>query len=115
MNTILHITTRAAWETAVSTQTYRADSLDSEGFIHCSTIEQVLAPANAMFKGQQNLVLLCIDSDKLTHSVVYEDCYESGIEFPHLYGPLDVDAVYDVLDFHPGDDGTFALPEGLKE
>ncbi len=114
MNIILHITTREAWQTAVFANTYRADSFDSEGFIHCSTLDQVLIPANAMFQGRQGLVLLCIDPDRLTHRLVYEDCYESGIEFPHIYGPLNVEAVLDVVDFPPNEDGTFSLPKGLK-
>ncbi|KAA3655901.1 MAG: DUF952 domain-containing protein [Chloroflexi bacterium] len=114
MNIILHITTKAGWQTAVSAQAYRDNSLDAEGFIHCSTPAQVLFPANAIFQGQHNLILLCIDPDKLTHQLVYEDCYESGIEFPHLYGPLNMDAVVDVVDFPPNEDGTFSLPAGLK-
>jgi len=114
MNTILHITTQDAWQTAVSARIYRADSFDTEGFIHCSTPEQVLKPANAMFQGQQNLILLCIDPDKLEHQLVYEDCYESGIEFPHVYGPINVDSVFDVIGFPPNADGTFSLPTGLK-
>ncbi|RMD52265.1 MAG: DUF952 domain-containing protein, partial [Candidatus Thermofonsia bacterium] len=36
MKPILHITTKEAWETAVSQQTYTGDTLESEGFIHCS-------------------------------------------------------------------------------
>ncbi len=115
MNTIiLHITTRESWQTAVSANTYRADSFDSDGFIHCSTPEQVLMPANAMFQGRQGLVLLCIDPNKLTHRLVYEDCYESGIAFPHVYGPINMDAVFDVIDFPPNEDGTFSLPKELK-
>lgn len=111
---VLHITARAAWQTAVFTPTYRTDSLDTDGFIHCSTPEQVLLPANAMFQGQQGLVLLCIDAHKLEHRLVYEDCYGSGINFPHIYGPLNVDAVFDVIDFPPNSDGTFSLPKELQ-
>ena len=82
MNLILHITTRSDWETAVSTDStnavshppYTADSLHTEGFIHCSTPAQLLIPANAMFKGQTDLLLLCLDEDLVTAEVVYEDC-----------------------------------------
>ena len=108
---ILHITTQADWETAVSHQQYTADTLNSEGFIHCSTPAQVLGPANAMYRGQMGLVLLCIDEVQVQSPIVYEDCYESGQAFPHIYGPLNLDAVTTVLPFPPNDDGTFSLPQ----
>ena len=110
MNLILHITTRSDWETAVSNPPYTAASLQTEGFIHCSTPAQVLMPANAMFKGQTDLLLLCLDEDLVTADVVYEDCYESGTAFPHIYGPLNLNAVLGVVDFSPNADGSFSLP-----
>ena len=105
---IVHITTRTAWESAGTL--YMADSLDSEGFIHCSTLEQVLLPANERFRGQTGLVLLCIEPARVTADIVYEDCYESGQKFPHIYGPLNKEAVTRVVDFPPNPDGTFSLP-----
>lgn len=114
MTTILHITTEKAWQTAVAAGEYRADSLASEGFIHCSTAEQVLMPANAMFAGQCDLILLTIDPTALTAKLVYEDCYESGQQFPHAYGPLNLDAVTGFINFPPNPDGTFSLPSELE-
>jgi uncharacterized protein (DUF952 family) len=115
METILHITKREDWETAVTTPPYRADSLETEGFIHCSTIEQVLKPANEMFHGQTGLILLVIDAAKVQAEIVYEDCYESGQEFPHIYGPLNLDAVVKVVDFPPNADGSFSLPLEIRK
>ena len=110
---IFHIVARRDWETAVSQDTYTPSSLQSDGFIHCSTINQVLEPANAFYRGQADLVLLCIDPEKVQAAIVYEDCYESGQAFPHIYGPLNVDAVVEVVGFPPNDDGTFSLPAAL--
>ncbi len=107
---ILHITTQAAWETAVATGQYTADSLASEGFIHCSTPTQVVGTANALFRGQPGLVLLCINPAQMQAPVVYEDCYETGQAFPHIYGALNLAAVTAVLEFPPNPDGTFSLP-----
>ncbi len=107
---ILHIARRGEWETAVTQGQYTADSLDSEGFIHCSTPEQVLIPANEHFRGQTDLLLLCIDPTRLAAPLVYEDCYQTGMTFPHIYGPLNIDAVRQVLDFPPQADGLFVLP-----
>lgn len=109
---ILHITTRSEWETAVNTP-YTAPSLHTEGFIHCSTPAQVLGPANQMFRGQTDLILLCIEPDLVTAAIVYEDCYESGQAFPHIYGPLNRNAVTQVIPFPPHPDGTFSLPAAL--
>lgn len=110
---ILHITTEEAWQTAVAAGEYHADSLAREGFIHCSTVEQVLMPANQLFVGQTDLILLIVDSAKLMAKLVYEDCYETGHQFPHIYGPLNLEAVTGFVAFPPNPDGTFSLPAGL--
>lgn len=107
---ILHITRRSDWEAAQAMGDYRLDSLDTEGFIHCSTPEQVLGPANELYRGQPELVLLVIDPSRLEARLVYEDLYASGIAFPHIYGPLNLDAVVKVVPFPPGSDGSFELP-----
>ncbi len=111
--TIYHITTNEAWETAVSQDEYRADSLETEGFIHCSTAKQVLAPANELFHGQHGLILLCINEEQITQPVIYEDLYSLGIDFPHIYGPLNPNAVIETVDFPPNADGSFSLPPEL--
>jgi uncharacterized protein (DUF952 family) len=111
---ILHIVKQSDWERAVASGVYRADSLEKEGFIHCSTPEQVLKPANERFFGQEGLSLLCIDPALVTAPIVYEDCYESGQAFPHIYGTLDIAAVTAVLPFPPGENGQFVLPEALE-
>jgi len=110
---ILHITAREAWKSAEHEGTYYADSLQTDGFIHCSTLAQVLMPANALFRGHQDLILLCIDPARVQSKIVYEDCYETGHLFPHIYGPLNADAVFQVVDFPPNVDGTFNLPRAI--
>lgn len=110
---LLHIVERAAWEGAAGYPGgYRPLSLSAEGFIHLSTVEQVLVPANAFFRGQKGLALLVIAPERLKAEVRFEDTTGHGT-FPHLYGPLNVDAVTAVLPFEPGSDGTFTLPEEL--
>lgn len=107
---ILHITTQEEWKTALDAGSYRADSLEMEGFIHCSTAEQVIGVANERFHGRAGLVLLCIAPAHLDAALIYEDCYETGQLFPHIYGPLNLNAVAAVVDFPPGADGNFTLP-----
>ncbi len=111
MSIILHITQREQWEQAKLVQVYRGDTLDSVGFIHCSTPLQVIKVANTFFPSQEGLLLLCIDSDKVQAEIRYEGF--EGEYFPHIYGPLNPDAVFNVIDFEPGEDGNFELPEEL--
>lgn len=110
MNVILHIAPSTAWQRAQVLGVYRGDTLETEGFIHCSLPAQVMPVANARFKARAGLVLLCIDETKVAAEVRYEDCYETGQSFPHIYGPLNLDAIVNVVDFSPNADGTFALP-----
>lgn len=110
MNTILHITKRQQWEQAKNIGKYRADSLNSEGFIHSSKSTQILKVAKRFFENQKELVLLFIDSDKVQAEIRYEPA-EIGELFPHIYGALNIDAVYQVIDFEAGEDGSFELPQ----
>jgi uncharacterized protein (DUF952 family) len=112
MNLILHITQRTQWEAAQKAQIYRGDTLESEGFIHCSTPQQVINVANTFFENQQGLVLLCIDSDKVQAEIRYEGSQEDEL-FPHIYGALKLDAVFQVIDFQPNQDGNFAFPQEI--
>jgi uncharacterized protein (DUF952 family) len=108
MNTIVHITQRQKWKQAKNLGIYHADSLDSEGFIHCSKPSQILKVANYIFANQQGLILLVINSDQVNPPIRYEGA--DGEVFPHIYGELNIDAVSQVIDFEPGEDGLFELP-----
>ena len=107
MPRIFHITTRSAWEEAVTAGSYTADSLKSEGFIHCSQAEQVTWVANTRFRGRTDLVLLHVDEAAVGAEVRRENL-EGGVTlFPHVYGPLPVAAVLDVTPMVPASDGSF--------
>jgi uncharacterized protein (DUF952 family) len=79
---------------------YEADTLATEGFIHCSEPHQVVDTANVLFRGRPDLVLLVIDPTRLDAPLRYEASKRGT--FPHIYGPLNVSAVTAVLDFPPG-------------
>ncbi len=112
---ILHITQRAAWDAALLLGEYRVPTLEIDGFIHCSTLKQVLEPANSLYRGQTDLVLLCIDPHRVKSPIRYEDYYDLGDEFPHIYGSIPIEAVTQVLNFPPLDDGRFVIPTQLLE
>ena len=112
---ILHIARRDDWRAAAADPdgNYVDPSLAADGFIHCSTIDQVLIPANERFAGQDDLVLLVIDPARVVAPTVFEDCYASGHAFPHVYGPIEIASVTRVVPFPCGLDGSFQLPETL--
>jgi uncharacterized protein (DUF952 family) len=107
---IFHITTCLAWQQAQENGEYRAASLGTEGFIHCSEIDQVAWVANQFYQNVPNLVLLQINPNKLTAELRYDEI-ETGDRFPHVYGALNLDAVENVIDFSPSPDGLFQRPE----
>ncbi|MFA9559521.1 DUF952 domain-containing protein [Evansella sp. AB-rgal1] len=111
---ILHIVDKEEWLIAKAKGIYVPSSLESDGFIHCSTKEQVVNVANFLFKGKDGLVLLCIDTNKVSSNIIFEDLYDTGKLFPHIYGSLNTDAVSNVVNFPPNSDGTFDLPKECK-
>ena len=96
---LFHIVDRATWDRVRGGAEYRAASLEAEGFIHLSGDHQWLATVNRFFRGRSDLVLLVIDPDRLRAEVRYEPA--DGDHFPHLYGPLNLDAVVEVRTIAP--------------
>ncbi len=112
---ILHITTRQQWEEAILSGSYHNRSLTDEGFIHCSNAQQILRSANLHYRGQLDLLLLCILPEALKAPLIFEDSYDKGEQFPHIYGPLNLDAVVHVFNFPPDHDGLFHLPQDYSD
>lgn len=113
---IYHITTQKAWDQACSEGDYRADSLVSQGFIHCSRRDQALRVGNAFYKETPDLVLLHSDPTRLSAELRYDPPdHPSGTppstgeeeRFPHLYGALNLEAVIAVTPMHLNDAGDY--------
>ncbi len=114
---ILHITSRAEWNGAQVRGEYIAPSLQSEGFIHCSTEKQVLHVANAFYRGKNDLVLLLLDEAQLKPELKWEapagppaPGISESDSFPHVFGPINLSAIASVVDFVPDSAGNFILP-----
>ncbi len=90
---IYHVVTRNNWQKALQQGFYEADSLAAEGFIHASKAEQVRGVLERYYKDQPGLLLLHINESKLTSPLQYELAPSVNEEFPHIYGPLNLDAV----------------------
>lgn len=109
---VFHIVPRSEFAVALESGAYEADSLQREGFIHCSTRAQVLRTAARFFGGRPGLVLLCIEVERLGSQLRYEAA--DGELFPHCYGPIPLDVIPAVIDFPCRPDGSFELPEELE-
>jgi uncharacterized protein (DUF952 family) len=84
---------------------------DAVGFIHLSTRQQVHLPANRLYRGRADLLLLHLDPAGLNAPVRWEPGVPTdptSMLFPHLYGPLPAGAVIEATAYLPGPDGTFA-------
>lgn len=116
MSAIYHLTDPATWEAAVAAGEYRQStrgvSLEQQGFIHASLLHQVRKVGGFIYADTDELVLLEIDPGRLTAKVVVEPGEPGGTEkFPHVYGPVPVDAVVKVHPVTRDDAGELVLPE----
>lgn len=118
---IYHITLRAAWNEAHQRGEYRANSLETEGFIHCSTNTQVQPVVEKFYRGQKSLILLEIDPSLLASDLKWEPPSGGGPPpgvpegdlFPHVYGPINLEAVVRAVDLESNPDGRYDLPIDL--
>jgi uncharacterized protein (DUF952 family) len=108
---LVHICSAQDWSAAQSAGELRPSSLDEVGFVHLSAPEQVHLPANRIYAGRTDLVLLHVDAAVVGAPIRWEPGVPEdpdGMHFPHLYGALPVPAVTDVMPYRPGPDGFFA-------
>lgn len=99
MSMIFHFITRSEVQEYFDLKELKIPSLEKEGFIHCSLAEQVIGVANAIRPGRDDLILLEIDESKVTPKIVYENLEGGEKLFPHIYGPLNGDAIVAIYHF----------------
>ncbi len=93
MAAIFHIVGLKEWENATKVGSYRASSLDTEGFIHCSKRDQVAGVLERYYRNQSGLLILEIEEERVSSPLKLENTLGGKELFPHLYGPLNVSAV----------------------
>ena len=102
---IYHIATRTEWESQAGAPTYAPARYGNDGFIHCSEQQQLEPVAGYNFRGRDDLVLLELMPTKLDPETRYE---QGGREkYPHIYGPINKDAVNRTIDVRCNGDGLF--------
>lgn len=108
---LVHLCSNEEWRAAQARGEHRPQSLGANGFVHLSTPEQVHLPANRLYSGRTDLVLLRIDPARLTSPVRWEPGVATdpdSMVFPHLYGPLPANCVISVTPYRPDGNGRFA-------
>jgi uncharacterized protein (DUF952 family) len=118
MKTIVAIARQEIWQQALKTREYTQSTIDSTladvGFIHCSFPDQSIEIANRHFSDRDDLILLLIDEGKVKTPVKHEGALSGRAgTFPHIYGPLNIDAVYATVNLEKNDEGKFMSPKEL--
>lgn len=116
---LFHICTDEEWQQARVAGAYIAEALDRDGFVHCSDPGTVHLPANRLYAGRDDLVLLQIDPTRVSAPVKWEpgiDEDPDGPWFPHIYGSINLDAVVAVHPFvlNPGGRFTPVQPDPVR-
>lgn len=120
MRTIVAISKKDIWEKAQTSGEYTQSTIDSTleevGFMHCSTPDQTMEIVNRRFSQQSDVLLLLIQEEKVTSPVKYEGALSgrAGL-YPHIYGPLNLDAVYETILLEKDSAGKYITPLKLKE
>ncbi|WP_227985215.1 DUF952 domain-containing protein [Nocardia spumae] len=107
---LVHLCTRQEWEELRRTGERATPSLQTEGFVHLSAPHQVHLPANRLFAGRHDLVLLWLDVERLHAPLRWEPGVAGdpgSMRFPHLYGPLPAAAVLRASYYDCDEKGTF--------
>ncbi len=89
---IYHIVLPETWENFKDKEFYEAESLQTEGFIHCSFTEQIEAVLPRYYKDGEKVLILTINTEKLKSKLVAEPSTNNEI-YPHIYGEINLDAV----------------------
>lgn len=112
MAMIYHLAYKNDWDQAQADGAYRQSTkgrtLDQQGFIHaCAKPAQVDQVANAFYRGDSDLLVLVIDEAKVRSEVRRDPVPGFDTPLPHIYGPLNPDAVIDAVPLEPAPDGEF--------
>ncbi len=97
MAIIFHIALASDWKEAREKGFYEHPTLRSEGFIHCSQDNQVASVLERYFAGQTDLLKLSIETDKLTSKFIFDWSPSTAETYPHVYGPINIDAVVEAI------------------
>ncbi len=89
---IYHIVTPEVWDKFKNEDFYEAESLQTEGFIHCSFANQLEVVLERYYKNAGKVLVLQIETDELTSKLVNEPSTNDEV-YPHIYGKINKNAI----------------------
>jgi uncharacterized protein (DUF952 family) len=94
---LFHTISPEDWATFDDKSHYEAESLHTEGFIHCSTDAQLLGVVERFYGSVDNLLALHIDETLLDCELKYEPAPGTDERYPHVFGPIVKTAIVNVV------------------
>ena len=104
---IAHCMKKTAWNKVRDEAYWGHQNIEKEGFIHCSPVKYLWRVLPNFESEEEELVIICIDEEKLDAEVRYEDDGNYGRRYPHVYGTINNDAVMMVLDYLKDEQGHY--------
>jgi len=104
---ILHCIRKQYWDTVKDETFFGKEMIEQDGFIHCSTVEYFWRVAPNFKNVDEDIVLLCIDTDALKAEIKWEDGDDCGRYYPHIYGLINTDSIVDILPYIKDLNGNF--------
>jgi|LakMenEpi03Aug12_release.lakeMendotaPanAssembly.Ray.scaffolds.fasta_scaffold167416_2 uncharacterized protein (DUF952 family) len=93
---LFHVVKASNWEKYKQSGIYFSETFDTEKFIHLSEASQVKGVLERYYKNQDDLLILCINKEKLSAKLIYENATNDEY-FPHLYDGLNINAIYKII------------------
>lgn len=110
---VFHLATPASWAEARLAGRLVPEAFAEEGFVHCSTLAQLVGTIQRHFSGSDQLAVLELDLGRMGGDLRWEES-RPGERYPHLYRPLEIGDVIASHVWHRAPDGAVELPEGLR-
>ncbi|QEN05183.1 DUF952 domain-containing protein [Thiospirochaeta perfilievii] len=107
---IYHLINKEKWNKVKSKVYYRPKSVDREGYIHCSYDDQLLKVAESFHRGEEGLLVLCINEQFLGDMLRSEDLFNLNEKYPHVYGELPIKSIEKVVPLEVNESGDFIKP-----
>lgn len=112
MRLTYHATPKTHWDALDPDESYLPRDFETDGFIHCTDGAEALSIVLTTYYRDEpgDWVVLYVDADQITSPMRYDDPAEV---FPHVYGPINRDAIVAVKEIGRAADGTFLRPQAL--
>lgn len=105
-NVTYHLVPEPVWSERGGAEMYLPEAYEADGFIHLTNgLDELVKVANMFYTSDdRDYLVLALDMNRISSEVRYDD---PDNVYPHVYGPLNTDAVLGTFTAERGADGTF--------